>query len=225
MKKIFLSYVLSETTPGYGGSESFVVERVKSISCGDSCNQVKFSMSNHLGTHIDFPSHFDQHGQNVESYFAADFFFEKPFLLNVSADQNTMIDLGAFLESVPDDADFLIIKTGFCKKRSEEVYWKNNPGITPESAQALRILRPKIRAIGFDFISLTSFQNRALGRIAHRAFLGGDVSLKSEVAKPIWIVEDMDLNQLNSSPSSLLVAPLRCEKFDGAPVTVIAAIP
>ena len=67
-----------------------------------------------------------------------------------------------------------------------------------------------------DFISLTSFQNRPLGRVAHRAFLGGD--------RPLLLVEDMDLSRLDVHPKKMICTPLMIEKLDGCPVTVIAEV-
>jgi kynurenine formamidase len=67
-----------------------------------------------------------------------------------------------------------------------------------------------------DFISLTAYQHRELGRAAHKAFLGGE--------HPILLVEDMDLNQLSSQPKSIVCAPLLMKGADGAPVHIIASI-
>ena len=67
-----------------------------------------------------------------------------------------------------------------------------------------------------DFISLTSFQNRELGRESHRSFLGGE--------HPILLIEDMDLSQLSTSPLSIQCLPLLIYGLDGAPVSIIAKI-
>ena len=67
-----------------------------------------------------------------------------------------------------------------------------------------------------DFISITSYQNREIGRLAHRQFLGGK--------NPLLLVEDMDLSSLKKTPRSLICAPLLIENIDGSPVTIIAEI-
>jgi kynurenine formamidase len=67
-----------------------------------------------------------------------------------------------------------------------------------------------------DFISLTSYQNRELGREAHRMFLGGD--------RPILLIEDMDLSKIMNSPKSISCIPLLINGLDGSPVTIIASI-
>ncbi|HAG91205.1 MAG TPA: hypothetical protein DCL41_05005 [Bdellovibrionales bacterium] len=113
--------------------------------------------------------------------------------------------------------DFLLLRTGFEKRRGEESYWNNNPGFLPEVGFWLREEFPKVRAIGFDFISLTCFQKRELGREAHRAFLN---PFKDK--PPILIVEDMKLAHAPHTLRRIHLAPLMIENADGAPVTVLA---
>lgn len=219
MKKIFLSYSLSMSTPSYGNSDPLKIEKTKNLSCGDSCNQLRFTMSNHLGTHIDFPSHFDADGKTAEQYSADFWFFQKVAWIEVNATPGELIDIEKFSKSIPLDTEVLLIKTGFCNKRSEQVYWENNPGIKASSGAFLRSQYPYLKVIGFDFISLSSFQNRSEGRVAHQEFLR-----KDRTGSPILIVEDMDFRELKLTPSSLMIVPLRGEGFDGAPVTVIAEL-
>lgn len=219
MKRVFLSYALGLDTPSFGNSEGLKIEKVKDMSCGDSCNQLKVTMSNHLGTHIDCPSHFDQLGKTIDTFTADEWFFKKPYLLEISAENDELILIEKFADKIPQETDFLIIKTGFCYRRKETAYWQNNPGIAPSSGAFLRKNFPHLRAIGFDLISLTAYQNRVEGRRAHHEFLHSE-----NQGQPILIVEDMDLTQLQKSPAEIMVIPLRGEKFDGAQVTVIAQL-
>ena len=69
-------------------------------------------------------------------------------------------------------------------------------------------------AIGFDFISLTSFKHRSVGKQAHLSFLNPE--------KPITVIEDMHLEKLDSCPSKINVFPLLVKNIDSAPVNVIA---
>ena len=64
-----------------------------------------------------------------------------------------------------------------------------------------------------DTISLTSYQNRVLGRESHRKFLGEN---------DILLVEDMNLKNLNSQPVELMCFPILIKEVDGCPVTIIA---
>jgi len=214
---VYLSYFMDKNTPLYGGGKGISIAPDRSISNGDTANTKQLAFQNHSGTHIDFPNHFFEVGKTSESYSADQWIFRKPFMVQRAADENEIICLSEEeLNKVPQDTDFLIVKTGFGKFRTEEKYWKYNPGFAPELANILRSQFPFLRVIGMDFISLTSFQNRELGREAHRNFLGGEL--------PIMLIEDMDLSQLNTSPSSILCLPLMIKGLDGAPVTIIGEI-
>ncbi len=148
----------------------------------------------------------------------------KPWLIEINASQGEIIDfslLAGVLENTPLDIDLLLIKTGFEKYRSShdphDIYTRHGPGISPDVGVWLRRNR-SIKMIGFDFISLSSYDHRELGRVAHRAFLAG----ASE--QPILIIEDMHLAELKSNPKEVWVVPLRLTDGDGAPATVIALI-
>jgi arylformamidase len=212
---LYLSYFIDEQTPLYGGGTDVQIIEHKSIKNGDTSNNKKLSLYNHTGTHIDFPNHFFENGMLSDDYPASFWTFECPFLLKRPAFENEIIDLNKKdLANVPIDVDFLIIKTGFGIYRGEEKYWKYNPGLSPNTANILRELFPKIKIIGMDFISLTSYQNREIGREAHKKFLGGN--------NPILLVEDMDLSKIEFSPKQIFCLPILIKGLDGAPVTIVA---
>ena len=219
-KKIFLSHFINKLTPGYGGKVGFDCNEASSIKKGRTANSVDLHFNNHSSTHIDFPRHFDDEGKSLNDYPADFWFFQKIHMLKYEAKENEIIDVSNLnLKDVPSDTEFLLIKTGFEKFRMEKVYWNNNPGYAPALGHFLRQKFPLLRAIGFDSISLTSFQNRELGREAHNAFLS-----PYENRNPILIVEDMHLSELESHPKSLVCSPLLLDEGDGAPVTVIAEL-
>jgi len=213
---IYLSYFLDSETPLYGGGKGIQVVPGNQISLGDTANTKNLSLHNHSGTHIDFPNHFFDDGPVSDDYEASFWVFKKPFVLDIEVSPGMIIGpVQAQIEKVPPETDFLILKTGFGKYRGEEVYWNNNPGLHPELADALRSQCKTLRAIGMDFMSITSFQNRPLGRIAHKAFLG---------KSPILLVEDMDLSHLHGQPFGIYCFPLLVRGIDGCPVTVIAKL-
>ena len=73
--------------------------------------------------------------------------------------------------------------------RRENIYATNNPGLHPDLGRWFRVNYPEIRAVGMDWISISSFAHRETGREAHRAFLDPDGA-----GQPIVILEDMDLS-------------------------------
>lgn len=216
-KTIILSHFLNVETPAYGGGLGFFKERLSSIAKGSSSNSEQWTFPNHLGTHLDLPAHFSLSGKNLSHYVGDNFIFHSPFLLQTHLSQDELLVVTPLLEQIPIDCDFLIIKSGYQSFRGSQLFWSNNPGISPDIAIWLREKRPNVRAIGFDFISLTAYAWRDIGRKAHREFLApenGD--------EPILIVEDMKLNHLTVSPKMIVLAPLLVEDADGSPVTVVA---
>lgn len=110
--KIFLSWPLNETTPGYGGEAGFASKPVNSISDGKTANTKRFCMSNHIGTHIDAPNHFFPNGKTIDS-FSADFWvFNKICILEIPCNVGRWIEWGDGFGSIPDDTDLVLVKTG-----------------------------------------------------------------------------------------------------------------
>ena len=172
-------------------------------------------MPNHVGTHIDFPRHFGVDGKTINDYTAEFWTFNNPFVLEYKAQVEEMINLSeGILKEIPVETDFLLINTGFQKFRGTEKYWNNNPGLAPELAAPLKQRCPGLKVVGFDFISLSSYQNRMLGREAHRKFL---------LENDILVIEDMDFSQLRKDVKQVVALPLMIDQADGGPITVIAS--
>ena len=215
-KTIFLSYILDENTPAYGDRNRFLVEKKSDISKGDVANDSSINTTVHIGTHIDMPYHFYEDGQTIED-FSADFWrFTNPLVIEIQQDDliinEKLIDK---LNSIEDVGyDILIVKTGICNIRGDEKFWKENYGFHGDIYDLLIIRFPSIRIIGFDSISVSSFANRMLGRQSHKIFLNP--------AKPILLLEDMDLRNIDEQTNlkEIIVSPLRISKCDGLPCTV-----
>jgi arylformamidase len=208
---IFLSYFLNEETPVYGGEKNmFLINKTKQIVKGDNSNNLQLSFPNHIGTHIDFPSHFNNEGKTCSEYPASFWIFDKIGFLECSIQ-----DFPSKISRLSSDIEILILKTGFGEIRNEKKYWAEQPVIPSYFATLLKSNFPSLRLFGFDMISLTSKLNREEGKFAHINFL---------INEDILILEDMDLSLLRSSPSLIIVSPLQVEKSDGVPCNVIAVV-
>lgn len=218
MKKMFLSYVIKENTPTYGNRNKFVIEKKSSIKKGDIANNSYIKTTVHIGTHLDMPYHFYENGQTIEDFDIN--FFESNKVLYIKLKPNELIikdELISLLEKERKrDYEFLIVNTSIWRKRDSKEFWEENFGFAPDIADYLRKEFPKIRIIGIDSISISSFQDRILGREAHKKFLNPK--------KPILIVEDMKLKDSFSKIHRLQIIPLRIEKCDGLPCTVIGEV-
>lgn len=214
----YLSHFLDEKTPLYGNfQEDLTIEHASRIDSGDVANTIRISLLNHVGTHMDLPKHFDDKGSNLNDY-SADFWkFNNVELIDIPCQEEQLISIANLEGKISEETDFLIIRTGFEKLRYEEAYWKHNPGIDNKVGIWLRENFPKLRAIGFDSISVTCFQKPDTGTISHRELLSVDYP-----GNPIVVVEDMKLAEITEPINSLIVAPLLLDKADGVPVTVFA---
>lgn len=212
-----LSHVLKQDTPSYGNRDKVIIRVNSCIRGGETANSSCLVLSNnHIGTHIDVPRHFSDNGKKTTDYPIGDYVFEKVQVINVPCDGPKLID-GPDLEGLQADIDLLLIRTDYETKRGEDEYWNNNPGLSPNLADYLRKQCPNLRCVGFDFISVTSWQHRAEGRLAHKAFLAPD-----DGSREIWAIEDMSLAKAPQQIKKVVVAPLLVEDGNGTAVTVIA---
>ncbi len=217
---IFLSYILDEQTPTYGNGNKFEQIKKSDISHGDIANDTTIATTVHIGTHIDMPYHFYEDGQTIEDY-SADFWrFINPLVIEVEQDDliinEKLIDK---LKTIKDiDYDVLIVKTGVCNMRNSDKFWKENYGFHGDIYDFLIDKFLSIRVFGFDSISVSSWQNRMLGRESHKKFLNPK--------KPILLLEDMDLRSINENIKlkEIIVSPLRIAQCDGLPCTVFGVV-
>jgi arylformamidase len=217
MKYIWLSHVIDNNTPLYGGKKDGIrIEPDKSIAAGDSCNTSLIRMPAHAGTHVDAPRHFVADGLAIDGLGAESWVFKRPVVVKVPASPGQIIQPVDFMEQVPEEMDACFFKTGFEQHRQNDVYWKKGPGIAPETAGFLKDRFPGLKAIGMDFISISSLTDRETGRQAHRAFL----------EKDILIIEDMKLGELEDGPvlAEVVCLPLRFVNGDGAPCTILGIL-
>jgi kynurenine formamidase len=224
MSWISLAHPLSETTPLYGGGDRVTIARVRSMAAGQTSNNSELALPAHAGTHIDAPRHFDPTGRTLDSYPADHWHAERPWLIDCVAEAGELLGLARLaldLEAIPLDCDLLLLRTGFEQRRATdpETYSLRGPGLAPEVCDWLRRHR-RLRMLGLDFISVSSFSHRDEGRQAHRALLAAHDS----GTEPILPVEDMALGRLATAPAESWIIPILFLEADGAPVTAVARL-
>jgi arylformamidase len=222
-KIIYLNHILNNSTPGYGNKIDIQIKSVRSISNGDTSNESHLNLGNHVGTHIDAPFHFDNDGITLDQMNADFWICTKPFLIYEPLRQKEICTLSSIkskLDDMPFETDILLLKTNFEKFRTTpEIYGNENPILEPEIALYLR-KNFRLKFIGIDTISFGSRAHREMGRSTHKAFL----YKYDDLNDPIFLIEDMALNLIQKSPSSIFISPLLYEKADGAPCTILAEI-
>lgn len=221
MKRIWLSHIIDKNTPLYGGRvENLSIYKTSSIDEGKIANDTRIETTVHVGTHIDMPYHFHKKGQTIEDFGIDFWFFSKPLIIDFKP-ENYIIedDLISILKEIQDVGyDILIVKTGLCHIRDERAFWEYNYGFSPSIYEYLKEKFINIRVIGFDSISISSWQNRDLGRISHKVFLNPE--------SPILILEDMDLRKITKSIklSEVIIMPFRISQCDGLPCSVFGVV-
>jgi len=213
----YLSYPLSEKTPLYGNDTGIQISSDKNIINGDSCNTMNLAFPNHSGTHIDFPYHFNPDGKTIEDYPAEFWQFNEVELIDLSGTVNDsqIIVPDRIPKPINCEAGLILIKTGYGVFRKTDRYTITPPGLSADLAPYFRQKYPKLRCVGMDLISVSSYSNRSEGRKAHHAFLN------PAEGEPVLLIEDMKLDVFDLI-FKVIVAPLRIEKADGAPCTVMA---
>jgi len=214
---VVLSHKVGVKTPSFGTGPSLTIAPIKEMKTGGSSNSYTLSFPNHLGTHIDAPKHVDDRGKAVSDYPFEAFVFFHPVVLEVPKGESELVTMNELKghESVIRKADLLILRTGFQTYRDKDPakYMNRNPGVSAGAASYLAAEFPRLRALGFDFISLSAVQRREEGRKAHRALLSG---------RDFFIIEDMDLSRCPKRARRVLVVPFFVEGIDSTPCTVLA---
>lgn len=217
---VYLSHILDKNTPTYGNRNTFNIVKKSDMSQGDVANDSFISTTVHIGTHIDMPYHFFIDGQTVESYDASFWIFKKVLFIDMKPSdlmiKDELIDLLTEINDI--GYELLVVKTGICDYRDSEDFWNKNYGFHADIYDFLVEKFPFIRVIGFDSISVSSFQNRMMGRESHKKFLNPK--------RPILLLEDMDLRALNKDTKlkEVIVSPLRIANSDGLPCTVFGKL-
>jgi len=221
LKIVFLSYSIDKNTPAYGNGDSIRIDQIKKIENGDSCNASLWHLPNHLGTHVDAPKHFFQKGPSIDFYTPDFWIFQNISLAHVSCDRNRLIDAKDLMPFLSMDTELLLVKKEPAVLRGCRKYWEENYGLSPDVGYELRSRYKRLRVIGVDSISISSWQNRMVGQEAHRTLLDPD-----STGNPILLIEDMDLSVIheNTIINKVIILPLRIKEADGAPCSIIAEV-
>ena len=156
-------------------------------------------------------------GKAVDSFSGQDWIFNRSLVLNIEIKPGQLIEpIHSSANDINNQTEFILFKTGFEQFRGKDVYWRENPGLAPELAEFLIAKCPNLRAVGMDFISISSFKHKEKGRMAHELFL----------KREILIFEDMRLCELQSYSrlDKIIALPLRFQNGDGAPVSILGQI-
>ena len=218
-----LTHWINVTTPSFANRGGFTRSSISAIKDGRTANSEQWVLNNHLGTHIDFPKHFNDKGLSSSDYANPFFIYDQVRIIvlekaTLPGQLITVDDIIDQVKSFPKSTDILLLKTHFEQYRGKDIYWQQSPGYDEELAVLFREYFTNLKAFGFDSISLTSLNHKSMGNRAHQAFLNKK--------NPILIIEDMSLSNLNSNSiiKQLIIAEFPISNSDGTPINCIAKI-
>jgi kynurenine formamidase len=219
---ILLNYTISKDRKYYGG-KTRDLKSINKKSDNIHIRETVIEIDSHTGTHIDYPAHFVENGRFGNDYPADYLVSSKCFLAEINLLENDAPEISAsdiddF--NIDEGIEILVIKTGFCNIRDNDRYWEVSPVVSPELPLYLKRKFKKLKAVGFDIVSVSSKQNKMAGKECHFNFLS------EKDGAPVLIIEDMDLTECTQEKGirSVNVYPLYFEKMDGSPCTVLAEL-
>ena len=181
------------------------LERAMSIAEGDDANVTRVEMSAHTGTHMDAPLHYFDEDPGIEAL---------PLEIAigparvVKIDGEEPIDRGHVEELDLRSGERVLFRT----VNSERRWWDRefDPNFVHVSLEAAEVLgEVGVALVGVDYLSVGGYETD--GTETHRALLGAGV----------WIVEGLDLSNVEPGDYDLVCLPVKLVGSDGAPARVL----
>ena len=181
------------------------IDYALSFDRGDAANLSKLSMGAHTGTHMDAPLHFLKDGTSID---------QMP--LTATMGRARIIEISDPVSIKPAELESHNIQLGeriLFKTLNSQRAWhtgefvKDFVYISKEAAAYLAKLQ--IHTVGVDYLSVGGFYKD--GPEIHHALLGAG----------IWIIEGLDLSQVQAGECNLLCLPLKMQGREGAPARAV----
>ena len=181
------------------------IRNAKDMEKGDPATVSLISMGSHTGTHMDAPAHFIQKGKSID---------EMPFEATVGPAR--VIEIKDRESIKPEELRIHKIKSGeriLFKTANSSRCWKNEEFVRDfvyiSKEAAAELGKIKIRCAGVDYLSVGGYYRD--GVETHRNLLSAE----------IWIIEGLNLLNVEAGNYELLCLPLKMLRGDGAPARAI----
>ena len=225
---IELSYTLGENIPKWptNPNERYVAEI--STGRGEHCNANSVFHHIHNGTHVDAPRHFDHNGKTIDELPIEDFYYTRPFVLNVPKEKGQRITLDDIKsnEAEISKCDILLIYTGYCdiRENDPEAFVNGFPSIAPDAARYLREGFPELKAIALDTISVDDAVTAGEeGFPTHHSLLETGAQMPQ---RTLLLYEDVNVKRLLGVQNiqAICAFPVRWKGLEGAPIPMVAIV-
>lgn len=203
MKIIDITAVLGPETASFPGDQPFTRVFTQNIANGDVCNLSAITFSPHVGTHVDAPFHYDEHGITMDEVDPNAYMGEALVVeVQPDADRITVSDLP--LEAFTGVTRVLFKTNSY---PDPQIFTENFIGFTPEAVDALA--KCGVKLVGIDTPSVDPFQT--IGMPAHARFR----------EHGMLIIENVRLDAVAPGVYELIALPLRIAGSDGSPVRAV----
>jgi arylformamidase len=187
------------------GDPEVKLERAMSIAKGEEANVTRIDMSAHTGTHMDAPLHYFDEDPGIEAL-PLDAVMGPARVIRIEGEEP--IDRGQ-LEGLDIRGGERIL---FRTTNSDRPWWERDfdPTFVHVSVEAAELLgEVGVALMGIDYLSVGAY--RSDGAETHRALLGAGV----------WVVEGLDLSEVEPGDYGLICLPVKLVGSDGAPARVL----
>ncbi|PIE18007.1 MAG: arylformamidase [Proteobacteria bacterium] len=201
---IDVSVPLHSGMVNWPGDPPVVITRTQAISDGDVANVTHLDLGAHTGTHMDAPLHFIDGAPSIDQAPLSALIGPARVLAFPDATEVT----AALLDPhAPQPGERLLLRT-----RNSERSWameRFDEGFVALSRDGAELLAERsVLTVGVDYLSVSRYHDDA--STVHRTLL----------ARPVWLIEGLNLTHVAPGPVDLICLPLRLAGADGAPARV-----
>jgi arylformamidase len=187
------------------GDPEVTLERRMSIAKGDEANVTRIEMSAHTGTHMDAPLHFFDEDPGIEAL-PLDIALGPARVVRIEGEEP--IDRGQLEGLDIQSGERILFRTA----NSNRPWWERdfNSAYVNVSLEAAELLgEVGVALVGVDYLSVGGYETD--NAETHRALLGAGA----------WIVEGLDLSDVEPGDCELICLPIRLVGSDGAPARAL----
>lgn len=187
------------------GDTPFERQQTMRIEDGDICNLSHIRSTAHIGTHMDAPSHFVRGGSGMETLPIAAVIGPARV---IGIRDPELIRVEELAPPQPAKGERILFKTANSARCWKTDAFQEDFVYIPE-ATALYLAQCGVQTVGVDYLSVGGFHRDSAE--THRALLGAG----------IWVIEGLNLENVEPGNYELVCLPLKIVGGDGAPARAV----
>jgi arylformamidase len=202
---IDISVPLQRGLVHWPGDPGFEITRVQDMDAGATCNVSHLSLGAHSGTHMDAPLHFLADGRTIDQ-----------IPLEAVIGPARVIEIQDPVAIGPDELAAHHMTAGeriLFKTRNSPAAWQSPTFVEDfvfiSAAGADYLAEHRVQTVGVDYLSVGGF--RRDGVETHQALLKAG----------IWIIEGLNLTDVQAGGYDLICLPLRITGAEAAPARAL----